>query len=199
MEKLLDEISFEGPDLADKHVTIDEAYVDEDARRDREERRSVPVHPVRRRGRRRSRRARARRRGSRARRSLRRSSLRRSPAVRRVRRCRRSCGCPVAPGRARPTGAGRRRGTRSSSFPAPTPTVRGPQTSTRVDIYAITGPGATITDADLLKHGTTVASVPVKAPRDPERRRASRRNPPKKSRRRRQRARSGRRRPCGTI
>jgi ATP-dependent HslUV protease ATP-binding subunit HslU len=27
MEKLLDQISFEGPDLADKHVTIDEAYV----------------------------------------------------------------------------------------------------------------------------------------------------------------------------
>jgi len=27
MEKLLDEISFEGPDLADKHVVIDEAYV----------------------------------------------------------------------------------------------------------------------------------------------------------------------------
>jgi ATP-dependent HslUV protease ATP-binding subunit HslU len=27
MEKLLDEISFEGPDLADKVVTIDEAYV----------------------------------------------------------------------------------------------------------------------------------------------------------------------------
>ena len=27
MEKLLDEISFEGPDLEDKHVTIDEAYV----------------------------------------------------------------------------------------------------------------------------------------------------------------------------
>ena len=27
MEKLLDEISFEGPDLADKTVTIDEAYV----------------------------------------------------------------------------------------------------------------------------------------------------------------------------
>jgi ATP-dependent HslUV protease ATP-binding subunit HslU len=27
MEKLLDEISFEGPDLAEKHVTIDEAYV----------------------------------------------------------------------------------------------------------------------------------------------------------------------------
>ena len=28
MEKLLDEISFEGPDLADKSVTIDDAYVD---------------------------------------------------------------------------------------------------------------------------------------------------------------------------
>jgi ATP-dependent HslUV protease ATP-binding subunit HslU len=28
MEKLLDEVSFEGPDLADKHVVIDEAYVD---------------------------------------------------------------------------------------------------------------------------------------------------------------------------
>jgi ATP-dependent HslUV protease ATP-binding subunit HslU len=27
MEKLLDEVSFEGPDLIDKHVTIDEAYV----------------------------------------------------------------------------------------------------------------------------------------------------------------------------
>ena len=27
MEKLLDEISFEGPDLADKRVTIDDAYV----------------------------------------------------------------------------------------------------------------------------------------------------------------------------
>ena len=28
MEKLLDEISFEGPDLPEKHVVIDEAYVD---------------------------------------------------------------------------------------------------------------------------------------------------------------------------
>jgi ATP-dependent HslUV protease ATP-binding subunit HslU len=27
MEKLLDEISFEGPDLAEKHVVIDDAYV----------------------------------------------------------------------------------------------------------------------------------------------------------------------------
>jgi len=28
MEKLLDEVSFEGSDLQDKHVIIDEAYVD---------------------------------------------------------------------------------------------------------------------------------------------------------------------------
>jgi ATP-dependent HslUV protease ATP-binding subunit HslU len=27
MEKLLDEISFEGPDLVDKNVTIDDTYV----------------------------------------------------------------------------------------------------------------------------------------------------------------------------
>jgi ATP-dependent HslUV protease ATP-binding subunit HslU len=27
MEKLLDEVSFEGPDLVDKSVTIDDAYV----------------------------------------------------------------------------------------------------------------------------------------------------------------------------
>ena len=28
MEKLLDEVSFDAPDLADKDVTIDEAYVE---------------------------------------------------------------------------------------------------------------------------------------------------------------------------
>jgi ATP-dependent HslUV protease ATP-binding subunit HslU len=28
MEKLLDEVSFEAPDLQDKTITIDEAYVD---------------------------------------------------------------------------------------------------------------------------------------------------------------------------
>jgi len=28
MERLLDEVSFEGPDLADKSVTIDENYVE---------------------------------------------------------------------------------------------------------------------------------------------------------------------------
>lgn len=36
----------------------------------------------------------------------------------------------------------------------------------RVDVYAITG-AATIADAQLIRRGTKVASVPVKAPRDP--------------------------------
>jgi predicted small lipoprotein YifL len=42
-----------------------------------------------------------------------------------------------------------------------------PANVSRVDIYAITGP-VTISDADLLKHGTRVASLPVKAPRNPD-------------------------------
>ncbi len=42
-----------------------------------------------------------------------------------------------------------------------------PANISRVDIYAITGPVA-ISDADLLKHGTRVASLPVKAPRNPD-------------------------------
>jgi hypothetical protein len=37
----------------------------------------------------------------------------------------------------------------------------------RVDVYAFTGPAAT-TDAQILKHGTKIGSVPVKAPRDPD-------------------------------
>ena len=42
-----------------------------------------------------------------------------------------------------------------------------PANISRVDIYAITGP-VTISDADLLKHGTRVASLPVKAPKNPD-------------------------------
>jgi hypothetical protein len=42
-----------------------------------------------------------------------------------------------------------------------------PANISRVDIYAITGPVA-ISDSDLLKHGTRVASLPVKAPRNPD-------------------------------
>lgn len=41
-----------------------------------------------------------------------------------------------------------------------------PANISRVDIYALTGP-ATFTDADLIKRGTRVASLPVKSPRDP--------------------------------
>jgi predicted small lipoprotein YifL len=37
----------------------------------------------------------------------------------------------------------------------------------RVDVYAVTGPSS-ITDEQILKHGTRVGSVPVKAPRDPD-------------------------------
>jgi predicted small lipoprotein YifL len=42
-----------------------------------------------------------------------------------------------------------------------------PANISRVDIYAITAL-VTISDADLLKHGTRVASLPVKAPRNPD-------------------------------
>jgi hypothetical protein len=41
-----------------------------------------------------------------------------------------------------------------------------PANVTRVDVYGFTGP-ATVTDDQLLKHGTRVGSVDVKAPRDP--------------------------------
>jgi hypothetical protein len=41
-----------------------------------------------------------------------------------------------------------------------------PANVSRVDVYGFTGP-ATVTDDQLLKHGTRVGSVDVKAPRDP--------------------------------
>jgi hypothetical protein len=43
-----------------------------------------------------------------------------------------------------------------------------PANIARVEVYGMTGAATTITDADLLKHGTRVASVAVKAPRDPD-------------------------------
>ena len=46
MEKLLDEISFEGPDLAEKTVVDRRGVRHADARRHRQERRPVPVHSV---------------------------------------------------------------------------------------------------------------------------------------------------------
>jgi hypothetical protein len=42
-----------------------------------------------------------------------------------------------------------------------------PANISRVEIYALTG-SPTFTDADLLKHGTRVASLPVKSPRNPD-------------------------------
>jgi hypothetical protein len=41
-----------------------------------------------------------------------------------------------------------------------------PANISRVDVYAITGP-ETITDEQLVKFGTKISSIPVKAPRDP--------------------------------
>ena len=42
-----------------------------------------------------------------------------------------------------------------------------PANVARVDVYAFTGP-ATVSEADVLKQGTKVASIAVKAPRDPD-------------------------------
>ena len=42
-----------------------------------------------------------------------------------------------------------------------------PANIARVEVYGMTGAATTTTDADLLKHGTRVASLAVKAPRDP--------------------------------
>jgi hypothetical protein len=42
-----------------------------------------------------------------------------------------------------------------------------PANVARVDVYALTGP-PTVSGADVLKQGTRVASIPVKAPRDPD-------------------------------
>jgi hypothetical protein len=42
-----------------------------------------------------------------------------------------------------------------------------PANVARVEVYALTGP-ATVSEAEVLKQGTKVASIPVKAPRDPD-------------------------------
>ena len=46
MERLLDEVSFDAPKLADKSITIDARLRAPHARRHRQERRPVPLHPV---------------------------------------------------------------------------------------------------------------------------------------------------------
>ena len=54
-------------------------------------------------------------------------------------------------------------------FTVPTANTDGtrPANVERVDVYAITGPES-VTDDQILKHGTKVAAVSVKAPRDPD-------------------------------
>jgi hypothetical protein len=42
-----------------------------------------------------------------------------------------------------------------------------PANIARIDVFAINGPTATLSDLDLIKRGTRVASVPVKSPRNP--------------------------------
>jgi hypothetical protein len=54
------------------------------------------------------------------------------------------------------------------SVPAANTDGSRPANVQRVDVYAITGP-ASIPDDQILKHGTKVASIAVKAPRDPDR------------------------------
>jgi hypothetical protein len=43
-----------------------------------------------------------------------------------------------------------------------------PANLTRIDIYAVNGAAATMTDLEMMKRGTKVASVPVKSPRNPD-------------------------------
>src|SRR5262249_58657812 len=73
---------------------------------------------------------------------------------------------PVAPG---DFTAERRGDTVDLQFVVPNANTDGtrPANIQQVDVYAITAP-ATVTDEQILKYGTKVASVPVKAPRDPD-------------------------------
>ncbi|HEV2986518.1 MAG TPA: hypothetical protein VGX46_19110, partial [Vicinamibacterales bacterium] len=73
---------------------------------------------------------------------------------------------PVAPGELM---AQRRAGTVDLQFIVPAANTDGtrPANVERVDVYAITGL-PTVTDDQILKLGTKVASVTVKAPRDPD-------------------------------
>jgi hypothetical protein len=73
---------------------------------------------------------------------------------------------PVAPGELM---AQRRAGTVDLQFIVPAANTDGtrPANVERVDVYGITGP-PTVTDDQILKLGTKVASVTVKAPRDPD-------------------------------
>ena len=175
MEKLLDEISFEGPDLENKTVVIDEAYVtrmladivkNEDlsrilSRRHFAPERSTPDPTI----------------NAEAPRSSQRISLCdvRVPLI--VVISLSACGkkgpplpplvrLPVAPA---DFNAARRGDTVDLQFTVPsTNTDRTrPANVERVDVYAITGAGA-LSGADVLKRGARVGSVAVKAPRNPD-------------------------------
>ena len=160
MEKLLDEISFEGPDLRDKRVIIDEAYVDADARRHRQERRPLPVHPVK-----------CRRRSA---------GAARCPASGPALRRRRAVGCgkkgPPLPPLVRTAGRARRvhgraaaatRSTLSSSCPRRTPTARARRTRARRRLRA-DGAGDAVRRRDRQARRRASAASTVKAPRDPD-------------------------------
>ena len=167
MEKLLDEISFEGSDLADKHVTIDDAYVDAHARRHRQERRPVAVHPVRDHDDpARSPRSSLSKLGSAC------SACSALIVVISVAACGRK-GPPLPPLVRLPQPpaeltATRRGDTVDLQLSAPTANTDGsrPANVARVDVYAWAGPD--IKDEDLFKHPPKIGSVAVKAPRDPD-------------------------------
>jgi hypothetical protein len=65
--------------------------------------------------------------------------------------------------------ADRRGSTIEIGFTAPSANVDGsrPANIVRIDIFAINGVATTITDLEMIKRGTRVASVPVKSPRNP--------------------------------
>ncbi len=65
--------------------------------------------------------------------------------------------------------AARRGSTIEVGFTVPGANVDGsrPANIVRIDIYAVTGAAGTMTDLEMVKWGTRVASVPVKSPRNP--------------------------------
>jgi hypothetical protein len=65
--------------------------------------------------------------------------------------------------------ADRRGSTIEIGFTVPSANADGsrPANIGRIDIYAINGPATTMTDLEMMRRGTRVASVPVKSPRNP--------------------------------
>jgi len=65
--------------------------------------------------------------------------------------------------------AQRRGATIEVGFVVPTANADGsrPANISRIDVFAITGPAAEMSDLDMLRYGTRVVSLPVKSPRNP--------------------------------